>query len=97
MLRPDVSRRAADDIFGIWKYIAQFDVAAADRMVDNFDRAIDLLCEFPGIGHSRSDVSSPSVLFWAVNPYLIVYRREGRRLRVVRVLHGNRDIRKILG
>ena len=92
MLRPDVSRRATRDLRDIWIYIARDDRAAADRMQSELREAIDRLCDFPQIGHIRDDLTPRPLLFWTVHPYLIAYQRQGRRLRVVRVVHGKRDL-----
>jgi plasmid stabilization system protein ParE len=37
------------------------------------------------------------VLFWPVYSYLIIYRPDKKPLEVLRVLHGNRDVTRILG
>lgn len=51
------------------------------------------------MGHVREDlVEVDSALrFWPVYSYVIVYRAETDPLEVVRVLHGARDVRAILG
>jgi len=53
------------------------------------------LAESPRIGHKREDLTSREVLFWRVHSYLIVYR-DSNPLRIVRVLHGKRDVKKLL-
>jgi antitoxin ParD1/3/4/toxin ParE1/3/4 len=54
------------------------------------------LARIPGMGHSREDLADESLRFWPVYSYLIIYRPESRPLEVVRVLHGSRDVRRIL-
>ena len=56
------------------------------------------LAETPGLGHVREDLAAidPALRFWPVYSYLIVYRAETAPLEVVRVLHGARDVRRIL-
>ncbi len=53
----------------------------------------------PGIGHLRRDLSSdPSVRFHAARIwYLIVYEFDTDPLRIVRILHGARDVAGELG
>lgn len=92
MLRPDVSRRANKDLIDLWAYIAKDNVDAADRMHAEIRAAIERLCEFPGAGHRLPEITRRPLLFWTVSPYIIVYQRQGRRLRIVRVVHGRRDL-----
>jgi hypothetical protein len=50
-------------------------------------------------GHSRGDLSSRSLRFWTLTRYpnyTIVYRPETSPLQVVAVLHGKRNVRRIL-
>jgi antitoxin ParD1/3/4/toxin ParE1/3/4 len=55
------------------------------------------LAEAPGLGHLRDDLTDEPLRFWAVYSYLIVYRPETDPLEIVRVLHGARDVRAVLG
>ena len=48
------------------------------------------------MGHRRQDLTSADVRFFPVYSYLIVYRPERKPLQVVSILHGNRDIERIL-
>jgi plasmid stabilization system protein ParE len=50
----------------------------------------------PGAGHRRGDLTSAEVKFFAVYSYLIVYRPGSKPLQVVSILHGNRDVERIL-
>jgi plasmid stabilization system protein ParE len=54
-----------------------------------------MLAQNPRLGHKRSDLTSHPVLFFTVYSYMIVYR-PGMPLEIVRVLHGNRDLKRIL-
>jgi len=90
---------ARADICEIWAYIAWDNQTAADRV----ERAIDDACEFvaksPFLGHTRTDLTKRAVLFWTVTPYpnyFIVYRPETVPVQVVAVLHGRRNIKRIL-
>jgi plasmid stabilization system protein ParE len=49
----------------------------------------------PGTGHKRQDLTLWDVLFRRVHSYLVVYR-DSRPLRIVRVVHGKRDVRTVL-
>ena len=44
------------------------------------------------MGHRREDLTQYPVLFWPVGVYLIIYRAERRRIEIVAVTQGSRDI-----
>jgi len=58
--------------------------------------ACAFLNQTPGAGHSREDLTNKPVRFWQVYSYLIVYDPTPRPIRIIRVLHGNRDVTGIL-
>jgi plasmid stabilization system protein ParE len=91
--------QALNDVFAIWSYIAQDNVAAADRV----ERAVYDSCEFladsPLAGTTRPDLTTLPVRFWLVSAfpnYFIVYDPEAKPLEIVRILHGARDIRFLI-
>lgn len=90
-----VSRRANSDIERICDRIAEDNPDAADRLDDEIQRAVQLLAQFPGMGHTRGDVSDKRYRFWVVGSYVIAYRVQRGELIVVRVVHGARDFRKL--
>ena len=91
-----ITPQADADLDGIWNYIARDSPDAADRVENDLHAAMNLLAEFPGIGHTRQDVGSSDYRFWRVYSYLIVYRVESDALIVVRVVHGSRALREEL-
>ena len=95
MKRFEVSRRAFRDLEEILDFIAERSLDAADRVQDDFHRAFRQLGQDPGMGHSRQDLASRDVLFWRVHSYLVVYR-DSTPLHIVRILHGRRDVNKLL-
>jgi plasmid stabilization system protein ParE len=92
-MRLRISTRADADLESIWRYIARDNPGAAVRVEEGLHDAMRTLTEFPGMGHTRSDVANPAYRFWTVAPYVIAYRVEGETLIVVRVLHGARNFR----
>jgi len=88
-LTPD----ANDDLIEIWRQISDHNVDAADRMIDRIFRDLDMLCRFPGFGHTREDVKVRAYRFWTVDPFVLVYRYSSTELLLMRVIHGRRDIR----
>ena len=50
------------------------------------------------MGYRRDDLTTrKDVLFWPVYSYLIIYRPHTKPLEILRILHGKRDIKNILG
>ena len=94
-MRLRISPRADTDLAAIWDYVARNNQRAADRVENDLHSAMQMLAEYPGIGHTRPDVP-PSYRFWRVYSFLIVYRIEVDALVVVRVIHGSREIRRHL-
>ena len=89
--------QAALDLFQIWRYIKkQSGVEMADRVEMVIRSRIVFLSERPGAGHWRKDLTDEAVKFFPVYSYLIVYRPETKPLQVVSILHGYRDIERIL-
>ncbi len=91
-----ISPRADADLDTIWSHIAQDSAAAANRVDEALHSAMLILAEYPGIGHTRPDVPRGYRL-WRVYSYLIVYRIEADSVIVVRVIHGSREMRHLLG
>lgn len=96
MSRFQLSKEAFADLQAIWEYIFQDNPEAADRILDEFHEAFSMLARSPKAGHIRNDLTGQDVLFWPIRSYLIVYTANVRPLCIVRVLHGRRDVRKLL-
>jgi plasmid stabilization system protein ParE len=87
--------QAEDDLFTVWSYIAQDDVVAADRVEAQIYEACAFLSSASQAGHIRSDLTSRPVRFWTLPRfpnYVIVYDPASNPLRIIRILHGARDI-----
>jgi plasmid stabilization system protein ParE len=90
---------AKEDIFDIWCYIADDSEDAADRVEQAVYDACALVAEAPMRGHSRPDLATRSLRFWTLTRYpnyTVVYRPETAPLQVVAILHGKRNVRRIL-
>jgi plasmid stabilization system protein ParE len=90
---------AKADIFDIWSYIAENSEDAADRV----ERAIFEVCESAAktslSGHSRPDLTARRLRYWTLTKYpnySVVYRPETTPLEIVAVMHGRRNIPRIL-
>ncbi len=90
---------AKADIFDIWSYIADDSEETANRVEQAIYDACAFVAEGPMRGHSRSDLTSRPLRFWTLTRYpnyTVVYRPETAPLQVVAVLHGKRNMRRIL-
>ncbi|HEY7352177.1 MAG TPA: type II toxin-antitoxin system RelE/ParE family toxin [Terriglobales bacterium] len=89
--------QAAQDLFAIWQYIKrQGGQAVADRVESVIRDRIAFLSENPGAGHWRGDITNHKVKFFSVYSYLVVYRPETKPLQIVSILHGRRDVERLL-
>jgi plasmid stabilization system protein ParE len=90
---------AKADIFDIWSYIAADSGDAADRVEQAIYDACAFVAEAPARGHSRLDLTTRSLRFWTVTRYpnyTVVYRPMTGPLEIIAVMHGKRNIRRIL-
>lgn len=85
------SARAEEDIYEAWRYTALDNRAAADRFLDAIERRIDLLTRHPFSGSPREDLA-PGIRHLVSGSYLILYRIEEDGVRIVRIMHGRREI-----
>jgi plasmid stabilization system protein ParE len=90
---------AKADIFNIWSFIAEASEEAADQVEQAIYYACAFVAEGPMRGHSRPDLTTRPLRFWTLTRYpnySIVYRPETVPLQIVAVMHGKRNIRRIL-
>jgi antitoxin ParD1/3/4 len=89
--------QAALDLFEIWQYIKeQTSVTTADRVESAIREKISFRASAPEAGHQRKDLTDKHVKFFPVYSYLIVYRSATIPLQIASVLHGRRDVERIL-
>jgi antitoxin ParD1/3/4/toxin ParE1/3/4 len=92
-----LSPEAVEDLASIWHYIqTQSSVEMANRVESVIRERIAFLARNPGAGHQRRDLTDLRVRFFPVYSYLIVYRPETKPLQIVSILHGRRDVDRIL-
>ncbi len=91
-----VAPEAKDDLRQIWRYLLEeAGLAIANRIQGELVDAFEGLADVPGKGHKRHDLTSRDVLFFSVYQYMIVYRR-AELVEIVAVLHGKRDVKRLL-
>jgi len=96
-----VSRDAEEDSTAIFSRIAADNLEAADRFLHALDRELQLLSRLPGMGRKRTfrhptlrDLRSVPVT--GFRNYLIFYHVRQDEVTVLRILHGARNLRKVL-
>ena len=87
--------QAIEDLDEIWERIAQDNLDAAERLIDEFESACQSLAQIPLLGVSRPDLTHESLRFLSVRRYLIVYDPSTMPIRIIAILHGMRDVRTI--
>lgn len=90
---------AKADVFHIWSTIAEDSENAANRVEQAIFDACAFVAKSPMRGHSRRDLTTRPLRFWTLTRYpnySVVYRPETAPLQIVAVLHGKRNIRRIL-
>ena len=94
-----VSERAAADLDDIWYYVATESGSPelANRLVDSITDTFLLIARRPHLGRSRNDDFGVGSRSLSVGEYVIVYRIEGKDVRVMRVAQGRRDLDAFLG
>ncbi len=91
MARALFSPRARIDLLEIWAYIATDSPETADAWIARIVETAEVLASFPYLGRIRSElVGSPRSL--AVESFVVFYDVHPTFIRVLRVLHGSRDI-----
>jgi toxin ParE1/3/4 len=86
--------RAEEDLHEIWAYIAEDNPAAADKLIGEFDRKFRLLADHPKIGRERPELL-PGIRSLPVGNYVIFFVEEVEGVKIVRVLHGARNLEAI--
>ena len=90
-----LSSPAQVDIDAIWDYVAHDNPAAATRMLNAFEEIFLLLAQHPRMGRTCEDLR-PDLRRFPVENYVVFYRIQPDCIEIVRVLHGTRDIERIL-
>lgn len=94
--RYSLTPAARADLVDIDDYIRQDSPEAAERVRAKLRQAMRKLAEYPGMGHLREDLADEPLRFWPLYSYLIIYRAAARPIEILRIIHGSRDVRKLL-
>jgi plasmid stabilization system protein ParE len=94
-----LTAQAIEDLDAIWWFIAKDSRDAADRVEMEIVATCRRLAKHPLMGIRRQDLTSLPVRFWTLPKfpnYVVVYRPDTAPLQVIAVLHGRRDLKKVL-
>lgn len=86
--------KAMSDLADIWAYIAEDSQGQADAFAARINRDFRLLARQPNLGRARPELLA-GLRSMPVGSYVIFYipHSRPRRIEVVRVLHGARDLK----
>jgi toxin ParE1/3/4 len=82
---------AQADLDGIWDYVAAENPTAADRLLEKSRDAFARLATHPSMGQTRDELR-PRLRSISVGKYVVYFQFVDERLRIVRVVHGARDV-----
>jgi toxin ParE1/3/4 len=82
---------ASADVDAIWEYIANENLVAADRIIEELNERFQLLAENPGIGELQPSLADGTYRRFSHRTFVIYFRPIEEGIVVVRVLHGARD------
>jgi toxin ParE1/3/4 len=91
-----ISPQAAQDLDGIWQYIAKDSEQRADQVITQILKTADQLTAHPELGRRRDELiqGSRSISY---RSYVILYEIVHERARLLRVVHGSTDLKQALG
>jgi len=87
------TERAQADLLEAWLYIAEDNLAAADRVLDTLEQESKVLLMQPLMGRARPELGTQVRSWPSATPYLLFYEVDDAALTVLRVLHHARDVK----
>ena len=91
MSRYSLTPAAEQDIDESVSFIASNSPTAAVRWLDRIEAVCEKFVEYPAMGVCRPALGI-GVRAFPVENYVIYYRRKGKEIHVLRVLHAARDV-----
>lgn len=95
MKRISFTQDARQDMKEIYEYIAEDNIAAADKHMQRLQERWRALLNQPRLGRKREEIRTGYRSVTA-GDYVIFYRPLVDGIEVMRVIHGSRDIKKIV-
>ena len=88
------SLEARRDLQGIHDYIAADDPAAALRLIEKIEQSCELLANHPLLGEA-CEFLAERLRMTAIGNYIVFHRPDDDGSKIVRVIHGARDWRRL--
>jgi len=82
---------ADDDLLEIFLLIAEDDEIVADRFVDRIRTSVWRLAHYPLSAPARPELGS-DIRSLVVGHYVVLHRATSEQVRILRILHGSRDL-----
>lgn len=95
MAQSELTPEAQLYLIEIWSYIAQYNEEAANNLIDKIYQKSQVLADSPYIGVARPELALELRSF-VVEKYVLFYQPISDGVKIVRVLHGARDIEQLL-
>jgi toxin ParE1/3/4 len=89
------TERAASDLADILEYLDQHSPPAAERFAAAVDQRCAQLGRLPDIGRLREELA-PGLRSIVIDRYVLFYRVTPNAVEVLRILHGARDLERIM-
>ena len=82
------------DLKATYRYVAEFNPAAAEQLIRTIDEKARLLAVSPLLGVSTDELAH-NLRRFPIGHYTLFYRATDDGIEVIRVLHGARDIESL--
>lgn len=84
-----LTRRAKADLVEIWRYVAEHNEPAADRLIDRLMALFRVLAEQPRISLPLGG-RHKGIRYWP-GDYVVFLREVNHGIEIIRVVHGSRE------
>jgi|SRR2546425_4306670 len=91
IIRSDESEQ---DVYEIAAFIACDNPDAAIQLIDRLDEVLKMLARNPLVGRAREELA-PNARSFPVGNHVLFYRPSENGIKLIRVLHGARDLRRL--
>ncbi|MGL4442157.1 MAG: type II toxin-antitoxin system RelE/ParE family toxin [Alsobacter sp.] len=87
----DISDEAGEDLTSAIAYLLRVNILAGEQLAADLEQAILNLAVLPGRGLAREQLG-PGIRSILVGRHLVLYRDDGDKISIVRVIDGRMDI-----
>lgn len=90
-----LTEHARDDLLAIWRYVAEQDLDAADRLISALEEHYRSLATLPRQGRSHRELGS-GIYSLLLRPFRIFYLLRSDAVIILRIYHSARDPKGVL-